>query len=725
MNLSIKTAILLTLLTLTTGTALAGDYTLGDFVLAPARPRGLKSMQPAKSGSYYYQLSADGTQITRSSFASPADTAIVLDNKRLRGAVAGTWDGYEISADAKRVLLWSNETPIYRYSFSADYAVADLTTGTVTRLTDAGGEEIATLSPDGKKVAFVKDNNVYIKHLDSGILTRVTTDGEKNSIIYGVPDWVYQEEFGILNSLRWSPASDELSFIRWDESQVPMCSMELYQGACRPDSSRAIHPGRFDYKYPAAGEENSLASVVRYRLADGTSERHDFARDEYIPSIDYCGSRLMIVHLNRDQNDMHIYEWKAGGELSTLYHETSDIWIDNDVVTGVRFYDTFFVLLSNRDGFTHLYKHSSADGHQMAQLTRGQWEVTAFYGYDAATGNFYLQSSDGPLERVVRRVDRRGCVSLLSPAAGTSRATFSGDFKYFILNYSDAATPNRYSVHSAPDGKLLRQLEQNEQYAERYLSPDVPKREFLTLDINGYKLNGYIIKPRDFDPAKRYPCLQVQYGGPGSQEVLNSWKIDFEEYYAMQGYVVVCFDGRGTGCRGKEFLKTVYKNIGRYETDDQVAIGRHLATLPYIDPERIAIYGWSYGGFEALMCMSHPQSPFTAGVAIAPVTSWRFYDTIYTERFMLTPQQNAAGYNHAPLDLADRLRGDLLLMFGSADDNVRIVNSMQYISRLQQLGKQFDLMVYPNMNHSINGCDIRLWLYQHMLDFLDSKFNRR
>ena len=705
-------------------TTFATDYELGDFVLSSARAKGIGAFRMAATGSAFYRLTDNGTRVTLEQLDGDGSKyAVFVDNDKLLGDHPTNWDGYEMSPDGLHALLWADETPIYRYSFSADYYVCDVLGHSVEPLSDAGGEEIATLSPDGKKVAYVKDNNVYIKRLDTGETITVTTDGRKNAIIYGVPDWVYQEEFGQLNTLTWNPTSDELAFVRWDESEVPMCSIERYEGDCRPDSTARLHPSRFDYKYPAAGEKNSVVNVMRYslsqkRLYEVAVPKSD---DDYIPAIAYSGTRpdarLMVNRLNRAQNDWHLYMADADGTCHEIYNEQTDIWFNPSVITGAKYYDDFFVIQSNRNGFNHLYKYSLPDGRLLAQLTNGDYEVTAYYGYDAKRKCYYVQTTNGPLNRVVRRVDKNGKATLLSEPEGTSTATFAGDFSHYILNYSNVNTPNTYKVYSTAKNKCVRVLEDNSRYAARYDTPAVPRREFVTLPLDGYTLNGYIILPPNFDAAKRYPCIMSQYGGPGSQEVLNRWKVDWEEYFAMQGFVVACFDGRGTGARGKEFLRHAYLNLGKYDTEDQVKAARYMASQPYVDPDRIGIYGWSYGGFEALMCLSQPDAPYAAGVAIAPVTSWRFYDSIYTERFMLTPDENPEGYDNAPLDLYHDLQGRLLLIFGSADDNVRIVNSMQYLAKLNGDGRQIDLMVYPNMNHSINGCDIRAHLYQKMLDF--------
>ncbi len=703
----------------------ARAFELEDFVLGGVRVHGIPSSQPALDGRYYYQFNNEGTMIKKLSYKKEKDVTTFFDNAKIPDNPIKAWYGYTMSSDEKSILLWTNSKPIYRYSYTADHYIYNIKENKLNRLSDAGGEEIATLSPDGSKVAYVKYNNVYVKDLASGTTSTVTTDGKMNEIINAVPDWVYQEEFGVLNTFTWSADGRYLAFIRFDESKVPMCSMELYEGTCYPVEEYSIHPGRYDYKYPAAGEHNSVVSVHCYDTQTGNLNKIELPliEEDYVPNIQFGKQpypTLMVVKLNRAQTRMNIYSVDpATGNSEEVYDEQSDMWIDEDVATGVKYYDGFFVVMSNRDGRKHLYKYNYM-GKLLKQISKGDYDVTAYYGYDQPNKLFYFQTNKGALNRTIRCAnDATGEVKELVDGNGTYSASFNSDFTYYIRRFSDATTPDQFVLYSI-DGKKVRDLQLNEKYAEKYTSPEIPRREFFTMyNDNGDKMNGYIIKPVNFDPAKKYPCIMSQYSGPGSQQVLNKWKMEWEEYFAMQGYVIACVDGRGTGGQGKEFLKAIYLNLGRHETEDQLAAARYMAEQPYIDADRIGIWGWSFGGFESLMAMSQDDSRYACGVAIAPVTSWKFYDSIYTERFMLTPQENPEGYNYAPLDLTDKLKGKLLLMFGSADDNVRIVNSMQYIAKLHSENQQFDMMVYPNMNHSINGCGVRLPLYQRVLNFFD------
>ncbi len=712
----------------------ATAFELDDFVLSGARVKGIPSSQPALDGRYYYQFNQYGTTISKHSYKKEKDVTTFFDNSKIPGNNITYWQGYTMSADEKRILLWTESKPIYRYSFTANHYVYDIDQNKLYPLTEEGGEQIATLAPDGYQVAYVRDNNVYIKHTQSGATIQVTTDGKQNEIINAVPDWVYQEEFGILNSFAWSPDGRYLAFIRFDESKVPMCSMELYEGECNPNPDYRLHPGRYDYKYPAAGEQNSIVSVMCYDIHDGKLSKIELPlKDEdYIPDIRFNSapsSSLMVVKLNRAQNRMNIYSVDpTTGNSEEIYDEHSDMWIGEDAATGVKYYDSFFVVMSNRDGHNHLYKYNY-EGKLVKQISSGDYNVTAFYGYDKARRLFYFQSTrpgrEGALRRTIRCANETtGQITELTQGNGTYSASFNSDFTYYIRRFSNATTPDQFVLYSI-DGKPVRNLQLNEEYTARYTSSEIPRREFFSMmNDNGDMLNGYIIKPTNFDPSKKYPCIMSQYSGPGSQQVLDKWKMEWEEYFAMQGYVIACVDGRGTGGRDKEFLKAIYLNLGRHETEDQLAAARYMAQQPYVDPDRIGIWGWSFGGFETLMAMSQDDSRYACGVAIAPVTSWKFYDSIYTERFMLTPDENPNGYNYAPLDLTGKLKGKLLLMFGSADDNVRIVNSMQYIAKLHSEGQQFEMMVYPNMNHSINGCGVRLPLYQRVLNFFDQNLKK-
>lgn len=697
----------------------AQALTLEDFTLNN-RPYGIGATQPAADGVSYYRMK-NHSQIVMTDYETGKRDKVVFDSKNIKDSNITQWDGYKFSQKENKILLWTNSNAIYRYSICADYYVYDTASGTMTALSEDGGEEIPTFAPDGNRIAFVKDNNVFVRDLADGTVQQVTSDGKRNSIINAVPDWVYQEEFGILNSFTWSADGNTLAFIRFDESEVPMYSMTLYEGACNANPDYALYPGSYDYKYPVAGEKNSVVTAHAYRVDNKHLSKLNvpITDNDYIPHIAFApvGSKLMVSTLNRTQNDFNIYCIDTNADSVTkVYSEQSETWIDSELANSVTYYDTFFVIPSERSGYTQLYQYS-LDGKLIKQLTYGSENVTHYYGYDKGKQRFFYQSTNGAINRKLCMVDKKGKVIDLTQGTGTYAATFSSNFNYYMRNFSDVDTPNQYSIFNT-QGKRVRDVQINEEYAAKFVNDEVPRRRFFTFNSDGYELNGYMIKPIDFDPLKKYPVIMVQYSGPGSQQVLNRWSMEWQEYFAMQGFIIACVDGRGTGGRGKAFESVVYQNLGHYESIDQIAAAQYMASLPYVDGDHIGIWGWSYGGYEVLMSMSTEGSNYACGVSIAPVTSWKFYDTIYAERYMRTPQENPEGYkNGAPLEHVDRLKGKVLIMFGSADDNVHIINAMQYIAKLHEADKPFDMMVYPNMNHSINGCGIRLPLYRRVLDF--------
>ena len=700
----------------------AEAFTLRDAVLWQGK-KGIGSVTPSADGVSYYTLSG-GSKVLKVDFKTGSES-VVFDAATARDCDVKHFSGFEMSEDESKILLYTNEEMIYRYSFRADHYVYEIRHNKVTKLSDEGQEEIATFSPDGRMVAFVHQNNIYIKKLDYGSVVPVTKDGKVNEIINGVPDWVYQEEFGLLSSLAWSPDNLTLSFVRWDESHVPMYSMQMYHGACNPIEENRLYPGAYNYKYPKAGCDNSKVSVLSYDVENRTLKTMNvpMVDDDYIPKIVYgkTSDRLMVTKLNRHQNEISLYAVNPRSTVAKLiYSEKSKSWIDYSLVTEAVYYDNFFIIRSEKSGWTHLYQYSNS-GALMKQLTNGNWNVTDYYGYNPTTKTFYFQSTQvSPLDRTIAKIDAKGVVTPIVDGAGTYSAIFSANMAYYIQNFSNATTPNQYRVINTLNGKVVRTLELNEEYAAKYTANDVPKREFFKLQSDGNMLDGYMIKPLDFDASKKYPVIMSQYSGPGSQQVKNSWKLDWEEYFATQGYIVVCVDGRGTGFRGKEFESAVYMRLGYYETIDQIAAAKYMAKQPYVDGNKIGIWGWSFGGYEVLMAMSQLDSPYAAGVAIAPVTDWRFYDTIYAERFMRTPNENESGYDEgSPLKRVRQQKGNLLIMAGTADDNVHITNTYQYAAEMTQQGKLLDMMVYLNMNHSINGCETRLPLYNKVLDFFN------
>ncbi len=688
-----------------------------------AAPSALEEMVSEQDGQTYLMMSADGREVIRYDYKTGKQVAVVMSNANLRNCDVKSWDGFILSPNGKLLLLYTNVQNIYRHSFKASYYVYDIARNNIKKLSENGDQEIPAFSPDSRMVAFVRDNNIYVAKLDYGTEVAVTKDGKKNEIINGVPDWVYQEEFGMLSSLTWSPDNSMLAFIKWDESAVKTYDFPIYRGSCDVKEQYRYYPGSFSYKYPVAGETNSAVKVVSYDVETRALKVMNvpLASDGYVNKIEFGANadRLMVNTLNRDQNELKLFAVNPRSAIAKLvYSDKSTTWIDGRLTDMTRYYDNFFVVASERDGYCHLYQYSNA-GSLMRQLTKGQWEVTDFYGFDTATSKCYYQSTQsGPLNRVVAYTDAKGVSTILSPKEGTSSAQFNSKLTYYVQDFSDVHTPDTYSL-CTPNGKEVRKLETNSEYAERFKG--LPVKEFFTMTSAGETLNGYMIKPADFSESKKYPVIVNQYSGPSSQQVTNSWRIDWLNYAATQGYLVVCVDGRGTGGRGKAFASKVYKNLGKYETEDQIAVANYLAQLSYVDSSKIGIFGWSYGGYETLMAMTAPNSPFAVGIAVAPVTDWRFYDSIYTERYMLTPQQNTVGYDaSSTLSRVRNLTGRLLIVAGTADDNVHISNTFEFVSEATSQNKIIDMMVYPNKNHSIIGCETRFALYSKLLDY----FNR-
>lgn len=708
---------------------IATTYTSFSFELSDAvlynRPKGIGQMVSSIDGKHYYKFSNDKSAIEKVSYETGNVISTIFDSETARNCNIKEWDGFKMSDDESKILLHTNSYPIYRHSFKADYYIYEIRHNKLMKVSANGGEEIATMSPDARQVAYVKDNNVYIYKVDYGSTVTVTKNGQKNQISNAVPDWVYQEEFGLLNSFAWSPDNLTLSFIEWNEEDVPMYKMMLYKGACNPISRNFLYPSTFDFKYPVAGEKNSTVKVLSYDVE--TRKLHDMKipldNDGYIPNIRYAKSsdRLMVTTLNRTQNNLNIYAVNPRSSISKLvYSEKSDSWIDIDLSNKAIFFENSFTILSDRSGYTHLYQYSN-NGTLIKQLTKGDWNVTDYYGYDKLKKIHYIQTTQrGAINRTLSKINATGIVSEITNTSGTYSANFNSNFSYYVLNFSDNKTPNKYTLWNTTKNKKIRDLETNEEYAQKYVA-NIPLKEFFTIENDGYTLNGYIIKPTDFDPQKKYPVIMSQYSGPGSQQVLNKWTLDWENYYATQGYIIACVDGRGTGGRGKKFESIVYMNLGKYETLDQLAAANYMANQPYVDSSKIGIWGWSYGGYEVLMAMSQTKSKYAAGVAIAPVTDWRFYDTIYAERYMRTPNENTEGYNNsAPINIVAKQKGELLIMHGTADDNVHPANTYEYVAELTSYNKLCDMMIYTNMNHSINGCDVRLPLYKKVLKFFDN-----
>lgn len=671
-------------------------------------------------GLTYLTLNNNGKSIVKYDIKTGKEIETVIDVTKTRGAKIDAIEGFELSQDGSKLLVYTDKQMIYRRSFKASYYVYEIKRNMLVALSENFTHQQAPVfSPDSRVVAFVVDNNIYLKKLDYNTEIAVTTDGKINEVINGVPDWVYEEEFTTNNSMTWSPDNMTLCFIKYNEKSVKDYTMQLYKGTCNPKRQYEFYPGEFKYKYPVAGEVNSVVSVHSYDVETRKIKKVALPDDriEYIPRIAYGhdATRLIVTTLNREQNRMEIYAANPKSTVvKSIYVEESDSWIAPETYETIKYYPDYFILNSDKDGYSHIYQYSYS-GNLMRKVTSGQYEVTDFYGFDNL-GNAYFQSTiTGELNRVVSKLDRKGNIIHLSDEQGTASAVFSPAMNYAMLNYSNITTPPVYKIIDIK-GKEIRVLEDNASYAATYKS--VPQKEFFKVKSNGIELNGVMLKPADFDTSKKYPVIMTQYSGPGSQQVRNRWQMDWEYYAVTQGFIVVCVDGRGTGFRGNEFERVVYKQLGYYETIDQLAAAKHVSSLSYVDSKRIGICGWSYGGYETLMAISHNQSPFAAAVAIAPVTDWRYYDTIYAERYMLTPQSNEEGYDAgSPIKLANNVKCPLLLMSGTADDNVHFQNTIEYVSQLQSNGILCDMLIFPNMNHSINHCNSRSLVYAKMIDY--------
>lgn len=669
----------------------------------------------------YLELSDDGRTIDSYEIRTGKKLDTLLDLGHTRETNLEGIVGFRISDDHSKILVWNSVEPIYRRSFMARYYIYEIRTRILRPLSnDFERVSCPVISHDGRMVAFVHDNDIYLKKLDFNTQVAVTTDGQKGSIINGATDWTYEEEFQNVASIAFSPDNTVLCYVKSNESDVQTYTLPLYAGQCDRMDQYALYPGSFSYKYPVAGEKNSKVSVHAYEISNRKTKDIVFPDDkiEYIPRIDFgnTSDKLLVTTLNRDQNRMEIYSVNPRSGVSTsVFVEESKAWILPSTYEDLTIVNDGFVVISARTGWNHLYKYTFA-GALNRTITKGDFDVTAYYGCDAAGNHYFQAASPSPIDRAVYRIDSKGVKTAISAEKGWTDARYTPECTYAMTTFSDATTPPVYSIVDAR-GKSVRTLVSNEDIAARYANN--PRKEFLTLPgDNGLEFNAYIIKPTNFDSSKKYPVVVYQYSGPGSQTVMNKWGVDWQNYFASQGFVIFCLDGRGTGGRGTDFMFPVYRNLGYYETIDQIAGVRYLASQPWVDADRIGIHGWSYGGYETLMCLSADNTPFRAGVAIAPVTDWRLYDTVYAERYMLTPQQNFDGYRKsAPLNLANKMNARLLIMAGTADDNVHPANTYEYAATLQYQGTLFDMMMFPNKNHSIYGCNARAVVYANMLCF--------
>lgn len=691
----------------------------------PANRPAEASLEFMPDGSGYVVRSDDGKQLKVLNINTGAEESVLMDLTHTRETTLTDFEGFRLSPDASKILLWRNSKSIYRRSFEAEYYVYEVRTRLLKPLSrQFAAQREPLFSPDSRMVAFVAGGNIYAAKLDYGTEVPVTTDGSPDGTLYGATDWTYEEEFGITSAMSWAPDNLNLCYLSFDQADVPEYTLPVYRGTCDPRDQYELYPGIMSWRYPVAGKPNSRVRLHSYDVETRKTKDIDLpGNPEYIPRISYgpAPEKLIVATLNRNQNHYEIFAVNPKSTVcKTVYSTDSRAWIEPAAYETLWLGKDYFVVAEDSDGWTR-YTRWSYSGASMGAASAPGVDATDFYGADAAGNLYYQAAAPTPMDRTIYRMDaRRGTFSAIGRTEGTSSATFAPGMGHMLLSYSNTDTPPVYTLNKA-DGRELRVIQDNAGYASRTLPLKAPK-EFFTMRSGSTELNGYIVKPRDFDPSRRYPVVMTQYSGPGSQSVLHKWTLDWEDYFASKGLVVVCVDGRGTGGRGYDFRTCVYRDLGRYETEDQLAAARYAASLPYVDPSAIGICGWSYGGYETLMAASADGAPYAAAVAIAPVTDWRFYDTVYTERYMLTPQQNESGYNSSSaLRRATSLACPLLMMYGTLDDNVHPANTLQYVSTLQSSGIFCDMFVFPNMNHSINGCNARAVVYGRMYDYFASK----
>ncbi|MBU2995468.1 S9 family peptidase [Cellulophaga baltica] len=678
----------------------------------------LDVLRSLNNGTQYTVLNFDRNSRTTSVDTYDYETlnkvGTVVNSKDLSGIQFFT--SYEFSADESKVLLATESEAIFRRSSVGIYYVYDVKSKSVVKISENKIQE-PTLSPDNKKVAYVFENNIYILDLEKNTTTQITTDGVKNKIINGVTDWVYEEEFTFVRAFDWNSDGSKIAFLRFDETEVPEFSMDMY--------GTGLYQTQEVFKYPKAGENNAIVTLHMLDVKSKVISKIDINSPYYIPRIKWMNNKnmLSVQTINRHQDNLKLYAVNAkNNKVSLLLEEKDKAYVD--VTDNLTFLENdSFIWTSEKDGYNHIYLYNE-DGDLMNQITKGDWEVTSYYGYDQNEDKIYYQSTEnGSINRAIYSISSGGDDKLLlTKKEGQNSADFSTNFTYFINTFSSATTPPEYTLHKALTGEKVKTILNNSVLTKKLESYDISPKEFSTIAINGNDLNMWMIKPSDFDASKKYPLFMFQYSGPGSQQVANKWMASNDYWYQMlasEGYIVVCVDGRGTGFKGRDFKKVTQKELGKYEVEDQIAVAEELSKLPFIDEDRTGIWGWSFGGFMSTNCILKGNDTFEMAIAVAPVTSWRFYDTIYTERYMQTPQENASGYDeNSPFNYPELLKGRYLLVHGTGDDNVHVQNTMRMVEALVQANKPFDWALYPDKNHGIYGGNTRLHLYTKMTNFI-------
>lgn len=724
------TALLMFVATMSAG----GKLTLPDITSGKFAAKTVNGINPIEGTDTYARISQDGERVVCCSFKTGKELSVLFDVKNTMGCKIDGFDDYVLSPDGKRMLIQTKTERIYRRSFKADFYIYNIESRRLDRLSDGDKQQIPTWSPDGQQVAFVRGGNIFlVKLLYDNAEIQVTKDGKFNEVINGLPDWVNEEEFGFNSALTFNADGTMICWIRYDESKVKTYSLEMYKGMKPAKEEYAAYPGFYSYKYPKAGEDNSTVSAWSYDIKSHKINRLQVPLDAdgYMPRIKPTNDpmRIIVYTMNRHQDDLCLYAVNPRSTVAQLIiKEHVDKYVREEAMEGVKFVGDKILLPSDRSGYTKLYIYNM-NGQLQRTIGDGNYDITSVYGYDPKTGDVYYQAAAlGATDRQVYVTHKNGKTVRLTDREGWNTAFFSGDFQYFVNTWSDYNTPYVFTTRTR-EGKLINTIEDNKAVKQLVSDYGFCKREpFSFTTSEGVVLNGWMVKPKDFDANKKYPVIMHQYSGPGSQQVTNSWSAGsmgqggaFDSYLAQEGFIVVSVDGRGTGGRGSEFEKCTYLNLGNLESKDQVETALYVGSLPYVDKDRIGIWGWSYGGFNTLMSMSEGRGVFRAGVAIAPPTNWKYYDSVYTERYMRTPKENPDGYATNPIERAPKLHGALLICHGTADDNVHPQNTYEYSEALVQADKDFRELFYTNRNHSIFGGNTRNHLLRQVAQFFKTE----
>lgn len=724
------TALLMFVATMSAG----GKLTLPDITSGKFAAKTVNGINPIEGTDTYARISQDGERVVCCSFKTGKELSVLFDVKNTMGCKIDGFDDYVLSPDGKRMLIQTKTERIYRRSFKADFYIFNIESRRLDRLSDGDKQQIPTWSPDGQQVAFVREGNIFlVKLLYDNAEIQVTKDGKFNEVINGLPDWVNEEEFGFNSALTFNADGTMICWIRYDESKVKTYSLEMYKGMKPAKEEYAAYPGFYSYKYPKAGEDNSTVSAWSYDIKSHKINRLQVPLDAdgYMPRIKPTNDpmRIVVYTMNRHQDDLCLYAVNPRSTVAQLIiKEHVDKYVREEAMEGVKFVGDKILLPSDRSGYTKLYIYNM-NGQLQRTIGDGNYDITSVYGYDPKTGDVYYQAAAlGATDRQVYVTHKNGKTVRLTDREGWNTAFFSGDFQYFVNTWSDYNTPYVFTTRTR-EGKLINTIEDNKAVKQLVSDYGFCKREpFSFTTSEGVVLNGWMVKPKDFDANKKYPVIMHQYSGPGSQQVTNSWSAGsmgqggaFDSYLAQEGFIVVSVDGRGTGGRGSEFEKCTYLNLGNLESKDQVETALYVGSLPYVDKDRIGIWGWSYGGFNTLMSMSEGRGVFRAGVAIAPPTNWKYYDSVYTERYMRTPKENPDGYATNPIERAPKLHGALLICHGTADDNVHPQNTYEYSEALVQADKDFRELFYTNRNHSIFGGNTRNHLLRQVAQFFKTE----